>query len=160
MHKRLRRPSTLRKGCGVANVPSWVEQRSRFRLGGEPDLTQSTGEKSQGGGHRWAQKCVLLHPSVFLWNARKVFVLNGRPVGTRTPDLYRVNLSFIGFTTTYKTAGTAKVRGSSYKTYFLWVGLWVGKSRRTPEPPHVFPRTFLDSLLDSRHPGANRFGKH
>src|SRR6202008_3626876 len=23
------------------------------------------------------------------------------------------------------TAGTAKVRGSSYKTYFLWVGLWV-----------------------------------
>ena len=24
----------------------------------------------------------------------------GRPVGTRTPDLYRVNLSFIGFATT------------------------------------------------------------
>jgi hypothetical protein len=33
-----------------------------------------------------------LHPSVFLWNTRKVFVLNGRPVGTRTPDLYRVNV--------------------------------------------------------------------
>ena len=32
-----------------------------------------------------------LHPTVFLWNTRKVFVLNGRPVGTRTPDLYRVN---------------------------------------------------------------------
>jgi len=43
-------------GCGFANVPSWVEQRSRFRLGGEPDLTQSTGEKSQGGGHRWGAK--------------------------------------------------------------------------------------------------------
>src|ERR1700745_1085893 len=57
------------------------------------------------------------------------------------------------------TAGTAKVRGSSYKTYFLWVGLWIGKSRRTPEPPHAFPRTFLDSFLNSRHPGANRFGK-
>jgi hypothetical protein len=27
----------------------------------------------------------------------------------------------------------------------LWVGLWVGKSRRTPESPHVFPRTFLDA---------------
>jgi len=51
----------------------------------------------------------------------------GRPVGTRTPDLYRVKVPLIGFTTTYKTAGTAKVRGSSYKTYFLWVGLWVEK---------------------------------
>jgi hypothetical protein len=37
-----------------------------------------------------------------------------RPVGTRTPDLYRVKVPLIGFTTTYKTAGTAKVRGSSY----------------------------------------------
>ena len=72
------------------------------------------------------QSVPFLHPSGFLWNTRKVFVLNGRPVGTRTPDLYRVN---IGFTTTYKTAGTAKVRGSSYKTYFLWVGLWVGNPR-------------------------------
>jgi hypothetical protein len=67
---------------------------------------------------------------VFLWNTRKVFVLNGRPVGTRTPDLYRVKVPLIGFTTTYKTAGTAKVRGSSYKTYFLWVGLWVGNVRK------------------------------
>jgi hypothetical protein len=54
---------------------------------------------------------------------------DGRPVGTRTPDLYRVKVALIGFTTTYKTAGTAKVRGSSYKTYFLWVGLWVGNVR-------------------------------
>jgi hypothetical protein len=55
---------------------------------------------------------------------------DGRPVGTRTPDLYRVKVPLIGFTTTYKTAGTAKVRGSSYKTYFLWVGLWVGNVRK------------------------------
>ena len=34
-----------------------------------------------------------LHPAVFLWNTRKVFVLNGRPVGTRTPELYRVKIS-------------------------------------------------------------------
>jgi hypothetical protein len=54
----------------------------------------------------------------------------GRPVGTRTPDLYRVKVTLKGFTTTYKTAGTAKVRGSSYKTYFLWVGLWVGNVRK------------------------------
>jgi len=71
-----------------------------------------------------------LHPSGFLWNTREVFVLNGRPVGTRTPDLYRAKVPLIGFTTTYKTAGTAKVRGSSYKTYFLWVGLWVGSVRK------------------------------
>ena len=55
---------------------------------------------------------------------------DGRPVGTRTPDLYRVKVPLIGLTTTYKTAGTAKVHGSSYKTYFLWVGLWVGNVRK------------------------------
>jgi len=53
-------------GCGVANVPSWVEQRSRFRLRGESDLIQSTGEKSQGGGHRWGAKvCPFCTPLCF-----------------------------------------------------------------------------------------------
>ena len=46
-----------------------------------------------------------LHPSVFLWNTRKVFVLNGRPVGTRTPDLYRVNQVL----TTYRALGDCQV---------------------------------------------------
>ena len=50
--------------------------------------------------------------------------LHGRPVGTRTPDLYRVNLSRLGFSTTYKTAGTAKVRGSRTRHRFLWVGIF------------------------------------
>jgi hypothetical protein len=31
------------------------------------------------------------------------------------PDVYRVKVPLIGFTTTYKAAGTAKARGSSYK---------------------------------------------
>jgi hypothetical protein len=31
-----------------------------------------------------------LHPSVFLWNTRKVFVLNGRPVGTRFTVLSQI----------------------------------------------------------------------
>src|ERR1700675_1173435 len=31
----------------------------------------------------------------------------------------------IGFATTYKTAGTAKVRGSRARHCILWVGLWV-----------------------------------
>jgi hypothetical protein len=53
-------------GCGVANVPSWVEQRSRFRLRGESDLIQWTGEKSQGGGHRWGAKmCPFCTPLCF-----------------------------------------------------------------------------------------------
>jgi len=56
-------------GCGVANVPSWVEQRSRFRLGGEPDLTQSTGEKSQGGGHRWGARMCPFAPLCVSWES-------------------------------------------------------------------------------------------
>jgi hypothetical protein len=51
---------------------------------------------------------------------------HGRPVGVRTPDLYRVNAAILGFTTTYKTAGTAEVRGSHTRHRILWVGLWVG----------------------------------
>jgi hypothetical protein len=46
----------------------------------------------------------------------------GRPVGTRTPDLYRVKVPRIGFTTTYKTAGTAKVRGSRTRHIFCGLG--------------------------------------
>ena len=42
-------------------------------------------------------------------------------------DFHRVNLNLLGFSTTYKTAGTAKVRGSRIRHHFLWVGLWVGK---------------------------------
>jgi len=69
------------------------------------------------------------HDGPFTWN--HAFTLGfvrifGRPVGTRTPDLYRVNAAILGFTTTYKTAGTAKVRGSRIRHRFLWVGLWVG----------------------------------
>ena len=47
-------------------------------------------------------------------------------MGTRTPDLYPVNLARTGSTTTYKTAGTAKVRGSHTRYHFLWVGMWAG----------------------------------
>jgi integrase len=56
-------------GCGVANVPSWVEQGSRFRLGAEPDLTQSTGEKSQGGGHRWGAEVCPFAPRCGSWES-------------------------------------------------------------------------------------------
>ena len=39
---------------------------------------------------------------------------------------HRVNLSVLGFTTTYETAGTAEVRGSRVSYQILWAGLWVG----------------------------------
>ena len=57
------------------------------------------------------KKCALLHPAVFLGNPRKVFILNGRPVGTRTPD-----------------RGDCQSTRKLYKTYFLCVGLWVGNN--------------------------------
>jgi hypothetical protein len=54
---------------------------------------------------------------------------NGSPLGIRTPDLCRVNLARIDFRTTYKTAGTAKVRGNRTRHRMLWVGLWVDALR-------------------------------
>src|SRR3984957_12484800 len=37
-----------------------------------------------------------------------------------------IRVARLGFTT-YKTAGTAKIRGSRTRHRMLWVGLWVGK---------------------------------
>lgn len=48
------------------------------------------------------------------------------PERTRTPDLFRVKVSTLGFTTIYRTAGTAEVRGSHTRHRVLWVGLGVG----------------------------------
>ncbi len=41
------------------------------------------------------------------------------------PQTSTVSISFVGFTTTCKTAGTAKVRGSRTRHSKLWVELWV-----------------------------------
>jgi hypothetical protein len=51
---------------------------------------------------------------------------NGGDDETRTRDLCRDSIAWIGFTTTYKTAGTAKVRLRRTRPHELWVGLWVG----------------------------------
>src|SRR5215469_4128042 len=53
---------------------------------------------------------------------------NGRPGRTRTSDLFRVNLSWLGITTSYRTAGTAKTPESRTRQPVVWVGLWVGKT--------------------------------
>src|SRR5258705_1843279 len=44
------------------------------------------------------------------------------------------------FYRTYKTAGTAKLRGSRTRHLMLWIGLWVGKSPRI-----LWQATFLIS---------------
>jgi hypothetical protein len=56
-------PAGSRMQSGVLTLTETVlpvladgEQRSRFRLRGESDLIQWTGEKSQGGGHRSGAK--------------------------------------------------------------------------------------------------------
>src|SRR5271155_5745820 len=43
-----------------------------------------------------------------------------------------VTAAWIGFTTTYHNAGTAKLPVSRTRLHELWVGLWVGKSGRWP----------------------------
>ena len=56
---------------------------------------------------------------------------NGGDDETRTRDLCRDRVAWLGFTTTYKTAGTAKLRGSRTRHLVLWVG----KSPQTHEHP-------------------------
>jgi hypothetical protein len=55
------------------------------------------------------------------------FRKNGGDDETRTRDLCRDRVAWLGFTKTYKTAGTAKIRGSRTRHRMLWVGLWVGR---------------------------------
>jgi hypothetical protein len=54
-------------------------------------------------------------------------------------DVFFLDFSF--YRTTYKTAGTAKIRGSRTRHRMLWVGLWVGKSPRIQwQSTFSFPR--------------------
>ena len=61
-------------------------------------------------------------------NSLQVLERNGGDDETRTRDLCRDSVAWIGFTTTYKNAGTAKIPVSRTRHHLLWVGLWVGKS--------------------------------
>ena len=56
----------------------------------------------------------------------------GAVVGDPANDVLRIDrcrdsVAWIGFRTTYKNAGTAKLRVSRTKLHELWVGWWVGK---------------------------------
>src|SRR5215469_10027446 len=48
--------------------------------------------------------------------------------GLRTMKELARRAALLGFTRTYKTAGTAKVRASRARHRILWIGLWVGNS--------------------------------
>jgi len=63
------------------------------------------------------------------------------PLGreTRTRDPCCDSLAGIGFTATYKNAGTAKIPVRRTRLHELWVGLWVGMAR-----------TLLSSYCESR----------
>ena len=76
-----------------------------------------------------------------LTRANGAHILRTATAETRTPDLHRVNLSVLAFSTTYQTAGTAKVRGSRERYQILWAGLWVGFDLIRSRAPAVrYPR--------------------
>src|SRR5208282_5233399 len=68
------------------------------------------------------------HPLICRTLGLQVLEKNGGDDGTRTRGLCRDSFAGIAFTTTYNTAGTAKVRGSRARHRILWVGLWVENS--------------------------------
>jgi len=83
-------------------------------------------------------------------------ILNGGRCRIRTCDFHRVNLPAFGFSATYNTAGTAKVRGSRARQWDLWVGLWVGISYGFPKYCNygVTLRDCIHDLQPSVHPLA------
>src|SRR6516162_8781201 len=72
---------------------------------------------------KWSNCGLELSSSLALTDSRY-----GRPGRTRTSDLFRVNLSWLGITTTHRTAGTAKTPESRTRQPLVWDGLWVGKT--------------------------------
>jgi hypothetical protein len=92
--------------------------------------------------------------------AQVFFGRNGGDDESRTRDLCRDRVAWLGFTTTYKTAGTAKLRGSHIRRKFLWAGLWVGKSPQTPKQPHFhFPEPlpgYFPTIRELSPSGSNR----
>src|SRR5260370_6828923 len=76
------------------------------------------------------------------------------PLGreTRTRDLCRDSLAGIGFTATYKNAGTAKIPVRRTRLHELWVGLWVGKMARTLLSSYCESRPIESDLKLVRRP--------
>src|SRR5258708_15028505 len=85
-------------------------------------------------------------------NARAFRGTDSHNLLDRWPD----RVAWLGFTTTYKTAGTAKLRGSHIRRRPLWVGLWVGKSPQTPKQPLIhFPEPLSGLFRVADQPRRN-----
>jgi hypothetical protein len=69
--------------------------------------------------------------------------------GTRTRGLCRDSVAWIGFTTTYKDAGTAKIPVSRTRHRRLWVGNFVPEGHRRVSLEGIES----DSVRIARHPG-------
>jgi hypothetical protein len=87
----------------------------------------------------------------------RVIENDGRPVGTRTPDLYRVKVTTLSFIITYKTAGTAKIRGSRARHIRLWVELWVDIIKDAPPSYASLSRNLLRNQSSQAESGQPNF---
>jgi cation efflux family protein len=63
----------------------------------------------------------------------------------------------LGFTITYETAGTAKIRGSRTRHHMFWVGLWLEKINESCSSPHFH---FLESRSRQATPPPNALVSH
>jgi len=84
---------------------------------------------------------------------------NGGDDGTRTRGLCRDSLAGIGFTTTYKNAGTAKIPVRRTRHHVLWVGLWVG-DLPSPAAREISPFRTWTSVKPCKRPRYAAHGKH
>ena len=66
-----------------------------------------------------------MDPDLFWGDSCKPLKNMAEMTRLETHDLCRDSVTVLGFTITYKTAGTAKVRGRHARRTILWVRLWV-----------------------------------
>jgi len=105
------------------------------KTGKVPDYMKERVKEQAAKCIRW-QKTLLQHPQWIRYRRISIDLTLCVP----SAGLCRDRVAWLGFTTTYKTAGTAKLRGSRTRHRVLWVGLWVGKSPGTLGLPHLrFP---------------------
>jgi hypothetical protein len=122
--------SEQRGGEGGTGAPTSCEQSyhaGSLRSGGYAEQKAGTKQTCSDGAQQ-GRSTGLTGPNwtmIEIANSLQALEKNGGDDETRTRDLCRDSPARIGFTTTYKHAGTAKVRGSRARHRILWVGLWV-----------------------------------
>jgi hypothetical protein len=133
-------PVQAQGGAGEVNLLSWgagavvVAEPTSFSEHGQWSAEVLLDELPRTG---WATKKGDVTPKVFVFelgDKSQITSLGFDTAQVESPEMGAkdVNLPAFGFSTTYITAGTAKVRGSRASQQYLWVELWVGKPRRQP----------------------------